>query len=1058
VSARGWRRVVSLLGVLAAALAPAVWAQDSVLVRVGGDLAARQGEYLDVPVTVDLSGAPGRLLGGYTAVLRFDAANLVFQQIMSSGFAVPQVNTDSASYGVMRLGALLPSGAGGIVQLFTARFYVAQDTMTNATFTLSIGSMTAAQGSSTPFEDLTPLVRVVNGTFCRSLGKWGDVDGDGVSGSRDALVALSYVVGLPTGEGMQPELADVDADGRVTSRDALVMLSYAVGLPIPGYRVLLTAAGACATGAGRSLAIAPDTLVLVSGQLAAVSVVALDSVGRPVPPTGLIWRSSDGGVANAMTNWYYYYGYGLADTIEARGPGTAILTAEIGPGVLDSLVVVVVPRRPNWVVDVRRARGAVTQTGTARFPFEFIGDAATYAQDGDTVRVSGGVYEETISAQRSLVVIGDSLDRPILDPRGADYWDGYSPALSLGTGAGDVTLLHLVFRRGGAAIYGHNNTARDLRFEDIQTSSALQVESSPNPENPGTPPTSFGNVRISRVFAQHAYDGIVVTQADTAEIWNDTLVGPAQYTGCGEGFVTGIRIGEVVYQTSPEAASVRVHDNRLGPEGCVAISVFTPGAVALIQRNRIDPGGYYGILGSTRDMTLSHNVVHMVSQSTTYGVYISSNTPVDTVRSTGDSLIGAQGYAHGFYADTVGASRIDSLTTDSVGSAADGEGQAVVLNGGRHWLSNSRLRNSGANGITLYAGPGSSLRSRHNRIERTGSTALYVLPGGYYGGGPDSVESIGDTILGASGGGLILTNATAVRVDSALVDSVGTYGYAVTIGARRASLTNSTLSRSYAGVQASADTLLIARNVVTGDTTGIFLQAPETAAWDTAFVYGNVVSGSQLNALEISGRAARADSNVFSGNLNYGVYAYGGGSARMTRSRVQGNGGGLLLGYDGAALAVTGSAVMGNTSFGIRNDEAVTGAVVVDARNNYWGDPAGPRCNVLVTGVDCSASATGDSVTSARVDFSGFLGAPPVTPAPPAFGRLSSLVALASSPEARTVTMRPARPTPRPAARLAPRPPVPSAAIREATSPRFPPMYRKGSPPRPAAPALRHPS
>jgi hypothetical protein len=58
---------------------------------------------------------------------------------------------------------------------------------------------------------------------------WGDVDGNGRVNSRDALVALSNAVGLPTA-GFDLSRGDVDADGYVTSRDAMFMLAASIGL------------------------------------------------------------------------------------------------------------------------------------------------------------------------------------------------------------------------------------------------------------------------------------------------------------------------------------------------------------------------------------------------------------------------------------------------------------------------------------------------------------------------------------------------------------------------------------------------------------------------------------------------------------------------------------------------------------------------------------------------------------------------------------------------------------------------------------------------------------
>jgi len=68
------------------------------------------------------------------------------------------------------------------------------------------------------------------GEVCLGVGIWGDVDGDGVVNSRDALIALSNAVGLPT-PGFFIARGDVDGDGYTGSRDALGMLSASIGYP-----------------------------------------------------------------------------------------------------------------------------------------------------------------------------------------------------------------------------------------------------------------------------------------------------------------------------------------------------------------------------------------------------------------------------------------------------------------------------------------------------------------------------------------------------------------------------------------------------------------------------------------------------------------------------------------------------------------------------------------------------------------------------------------------------------------------------------------------------------
>ena len=80
--------------------------------------------------------------------------------------------------------------------------------------------------------------------FCHASGTWGDIDGDVAVNSRDALIALSNAVGIPTG-AFNVNRGDVDADGLVTSRDALGILSASIGLPVGGFRVGMGIADAC---------------------------------------------------------------------------------------------------------------------------------------------------------------------------------------------------------------------------------------------------------------------------------------------------------------------------------------------------------------------------------------------------------------------------------------------------------------------------------------------------------------------------------------------------------------------------------------------------------------------------------------------------------------------------------------------------------------------------------------------------------------------------------------------------------------------------------------------
>jgi hypothetical protein len=69
-------------------------------------------------------------------------------------------------------------------------------------------------------------------TFASS-GLLGDVNGDGVVNSTDALVILSCDAGVDTSQFCPMNCGDVNGDGLVNSTDALIILSYDVGMEVP---------------------------------------------------------------------------------------------------------------------------------------------------------------------------------------------------------------------------------------------------------------------------------------------------------------------------------------------------------------------------------------------------------------------------------------------------------------------------------------------------------------------------------------------------------------------------------------------------------------------------------------------------------------------------------------------------------------------------------------------------------------------------------------------------------------------------------------------------------
>ncbi len=189
--------------------------------------------------------------------------------------------------------------------------------------------------------------------------------------------------------------------------------------------------------------------------------------------------------------------------------------------------------------------------------------------------VASGTYEEQIGRYVSVVLIGDSVNRPVIDPRGAPSWSSYNDAMYLGSAAAPLVVAHLVVKAGGVYLDAHDVTARDLDIEGqsgTNTYAGLEVYTenlTPAPPARGGPmrsgaPVALGNVLVDGVTVtgdslpqrhrrgprrhgdhpqqrRHArdrgtvhctasslpYGGIVVVQASVSVVQNDDVVNPA---------------------------------------------------------------------------------------------------------------------------------------------------------------------------------------------------------------------------------------------------------------------------------------------------------------------------------------------------------------------------------------------------------------------------------------------------------------------------------------------------------------------------------------------------
>lgn len=991
---------------------------QSVTARVGGEPSA-VGYYqtVTVPIAVDMSASGGQLLGSYTARLTWNPSVLYLDtytccgqtdSTMQGNFPAPAINTDSAyGFGILKFSAVSPTGVGGLVTIAQLRF-TNYDTIPTP-LQLSFSEMSAAG----TFTNLLPILTVQNATFCQARGRWGDLDRDGQSNSRDALFVLTKVVGLPVDTAMaDTSVADVDSDGRTTSRDALVILSYAVGIPVPGQRVLLSAAGSCGTGSARQVAILPNAVELVVNQGFKLTVQVTDSAGRAVSVSGATWRSSDFNIAGVEAD----------GTVMPRAAGTATITAEIGPGVQATATVTVIARRPNWYVDIA-ATGRPVQNGSQALPYEHPLMAFPWVSEGDTIRVGPGTYYwDNDGELRAGVVIqggtpGDTTTRPVFRDATNDYY-----GLWLRGGQRTVVrnvVLHNFYE--GIDLDG----VRNLAVEDVK----------------------FLNTGSSYMYGIYHCGA----DMDTVRIDRSAFIGNPQY-----------RYGDAVYVSGCSQLAVRTmlfRDSRV-QHMSDALYMYGVDSLVVLRSVIADNGGYGISMSQEYNETPALYMAHSrVERNRYYELDLDymRRIVIDTSVIRADSgralylsgdYYGNQGkiYLHGdsiyheadYYYDWLSVYDTDSLLIEDVVVRAPDDTSTYVdsyINADVAVVRRSKFLNLGGY-YTAFDFTGRRLLA--DSVTMTGC-AVAGCDGayGFYvsGSGAQPTAQILRSSFSqiyapvyAYGSGTVLEvrNVTADSVNVAVyanhLDSVDVRSNVITravksgvyfefaAGARGRSriagnnITCTTRSALQAGVFVYTAGAVVEQDTVTGCRVGIgtanAVQSGTRIRLNTLRTNLYAVALQQYDTTLI-----RVDSNGVSGSDTAAVYVYY-AKTSLTHNRIENNAGdGLYVYYSqGFVTQAHDNAFVNNTGFAV-----IALGDSVDASANYWGGGApgtGPPNGV-----------------SGRINTSGFLTVPPPNLpglAPPGFVVASPVAATAAAP---------------PAVRREAPPPVREARVRPAFAP-----------------------
>jgi hypothetical protein len=607
------RRAVALLFGLSALLAPSAARGQAIGAGLGGNTTSLVSQPFDVPVVVDMTARPERL-GAFALRIRWNPAVLQFQIGTSGSFGNVTANTDSAPQGIIRLAGANPAGVAGLITLGVGRFVpLVADT---TTLLLTFSELFAAG----TYADLRPSLSVSNGQFCTATGRIGDIDGDGQSNSRDALIALESAVGLDV-SAYPIALGDVDGNGVTDTRDALVMLSAGVGIDVTAFpRLGQILGGACAPSVPVTMAIAPSAVTgVLVGQQVSFEARATGPTGALVTLPGATFRSSNPVILafNSPSG---------PTTANALAPGTVTVTTVRNGKDSVQTTVTVVARRTTHFVDAKAA-GAANQLGTQTLPFATIGAALQIALGGDTIRPQPGRYEESLFVDSAVVLMGDTLP------------DGTRPVLA-GTGTGILL--------GGAG-------AREVQY--------LELDGFTNAVDIAGP----SHVLLRGLWARNVAYGVLALGSPIGQlrVESSRLSGPSTIAGFGAGVNVGVVDTLVIQGTeisdfanfgvhTTGADSLAVLGSRIHDIGLYAIDAEPSAPIAFVLDSSTISASYQAVwMAPIRSAAFSRN--HLAVSG--YGVTVMGNGS-GWVRFKGDSLDDSGG-------PWLTADRLDSLVMDS---------------------------------------------------------------------------------------------------------------------------------------------------------------------------------------------------------------------------------------------------------------------------------------------------------------------------------------------------------------------------------------------------------
>jgi hypothetical protein len=173
---------------------------------------------------------------GYTEVITaYDAGDLgsTGNRLWILGPSITTTTGTTVSFGAVAYpaeGGSMANGPTGTVTLATVELEAKQVGLV----TLGLDNVRLVDTQAVGWPGDGGSLNLLSGTVTiEEAGILGDVNGDELANSTDALIILSCDVGINTSQFCPMDCGDVNDDGLINSTDALIILSYDVGMTVP---------------------------------------------------------------------------------------------------------------------------------------------------------------------------------------------------------------------------------------------------------------------------------------------------------------------------------------------------------------------------------------------------------------------------------------------------------------------------------------------------------------------------------------------------------------------------------------------------------------------------------------------------------------------------------------------------------------------------------------------------------------------------------------------------------------------------------------------------------